>query len=560
MPRIKILPTDLRNKIAAGEVVERPASVVKELIENAVDAGSSEIIIDVRSGGKHFIRVSDNGTGMDKENALKAFERHATSKLTQEADLFAINTLGFRGEALPAIASVSKIHVHTGSGSAAQGTLIEIRGAEIKNVKDAPPYPGTSIEVKDLFYNTPARKKFLKSTHTELYHIIDTVTRLAIPNPEIAFTLTVDNQDTMNLASASGVRERLVQIFGIDFIAGLTEMQHEGSGIAFHAFVSDHQNFRKSKGHQFIFINRRPVREPSIAHAVYKAFEGILPQDRHPIYVILLTVDPHTVDVNVHPTKREVRFSEKETIYRIVTREVRNSVQRGRREFTREFTGPAVSDYSEETDHHRHQTFDSGDAASVISESLELPYKHISPSLYIGDTFIAISGKGGLTIVDHHAAHERVLFEKLLKNNTFASMQLLFPKQIRFSAKEYSILLKNSDVLSALGIEIDDFGQNTLVVRSVPEEFFNADLESILSDIATGLIDGSVSKTSLKKDIAALVACHRSIRGKEILGTEAISSLISDLEHTEHPDQCPHGRPTRIFFTFDDLNRLFKRK
>jgi DNA mismatch repair protein MutL len=547
MPQIKVLPTDLRNKIAAGEVVERPASVVKELIENAVDAGSSEIIIDVRSGGKHLIRVSDNGTGMDKENALKAFERHATSKLTQETDLFAITTLGFRGEALPAIASVSKIQVHTGSGSAAQGTLIEIRGAEIKNVKDAPPYPGTSIEVKDLFYNTPARKKFLKSTHTELYHIIDTVTRLAIPNPEIAFALTVDNQDTLNLASASGVRERLVQIFGSDFVAGLTEMQHEGSGIAFHAFVSDHQNFRKSKGHQFIFINRRPVRESSIAHAVYKAFEGILPQDRHPIYVILLTIDPHTVDVNVHPTKREVRFSEKETIYRIVTREVRNSVQRGRREFTREITGPAVSDYSEETDHLRRQTFDSGDAASVISENLELPYEHISPSL-------------GLTIVDHHAAHERVLFEKLLKNSTSASMQLLFPKQIRFSAKEYSILLKNSDVLSDLGIEIDDFGQNTLVVRSVPEEFFNADLESILSDIATGLIDGSVSKTSLKKDIAALVACHRSIRGKEILGTEAISSLISDLEHTEHPDQCPHGRPTRIFFTFDDLNRLFKRK
>jgi DNA mismatch repair protein MutL len=506
------------------------------------------------------MRVSDNGTGMDKEDALKAFERHATSKLAREEDLFAINSLGFRGEALPAIASVSKIRMHTGSGTAAPGTSVEINGAEIKDIKDAPPYTGTSIEVKDLFYNTPARKKFLKSTHTELYHVIDTVTRLAIPNPRIAFTLTVDNQDTMNLASASGVRERLVQIFGSEFVAGLTEIQHEDRGVALHAFVSNHLNFRKSKSNQFIFMNRRPVREPSIAHAVYKAFEGILPQDRHPIYVVFLTIDPHTVDVNVHPTKREVRFAEKETIYRIVTREIKNSVQRARREFTREFTGPTVSEYSEETTHTPYESFDAGDTASVISENLELPIKHVSPSLYIGDTFIAISGKGGLTIIDHHAVHERVLFEKLLKDSTTSSMQLLFPKQIRFPAKEYTVLLKNSNVLSALGIEIDDFGQNTIVVRSVPEEFFNADLESILSDIAAGLIDGSVSKASLKKDIAALIACHSSVRGKEILGSEAISSLITDLENTQHPDQCPHGRPTRIFFTLDELNRLFKRK
>jgi DNA mismatch repair protein MutL len=561
MSRIKLLDPDVRNKIAAGEVIERPASVAKELLENSIDAGSTDISLEIRYGGKRLLRVSDNGIGMDKDDLLLAFQRHATSKLVQETDLYSISTLGFRGEALPAIASVSKVTVKTGIRGAGAGSSLEMIGSDMKGVRESPPYEGTSIEVRDLFFNTPARKKFLKATNTELYHVLDTATRIALSHWEIRFRVINNEQETMNLPTASGLKERLIQVYGNEFYEELSEVQGQQEDISLHAFVSNHHNYRKTKSSQFIFINRRPIKDPSISRAVYQAYEGLLPQDRHPVFFIYIELNPRTVDVNVHPTKREVRFADRESIFRFVSNSLREVIKGERAEYVQQFTKP--SEHSSPA-----QSFGGGDPSrpfppvpgkTVVSENLELAYKPSLPFLFLGDTFVALSGKGGLTVIDHHAAHERILFEKFLKGMGSASRQLLFPKPVKLPAKEYSVLLHNKGILLDLGIEIDDFGDNTVLLRSLPDELDNADMDSILSDISTGIIDGTVSRKSLKEDLAALIACHSSIRGKEILNQEKMAYLVDELEKTDNPDQCPHGRPTRIFYSLDDLNRLFKR-
>ena len=559
MPDIKVLPVDLRNKIAAGEFVERPASVVKELIENAIDAKSTEINIEILYGGKRLIRVSDNGTGMDEEDARLCFERHATSKISSDADLFNITTMGFRGEALPSIASVAGIKLITGLKGADSGISVEISGGEIKEIK-ASPFSGTSVEVKDLFFNTPARKKFLKTNSTELFHIIDTVTKEALSHYEIGFRLLTENQETMIFPKASGLRERLMQVYGDEFVNGLIEVRNPPvsplnlRGVKISAFVSDIGNFRNSKAHQFIFINKRPIKDASLSHAVYSAYEGILPKDKHPVFFLFLELDPRKIDFNVHPTKREVRFEDKESVYRFVNTGIRDAVKGDRAGHVKPFTESPSIQYGS-------ANYEGiGEMPSHVSENLELPYKPLLPFVYLGDTFIAVSGRGGLSLIDHHAAHERILYEKFLKKINLDSHQMLFPRQVNLSHKEYRVILENKNLLNELGIEIDDFGHDALIIRSLPDALAEGDLRGILSDAASAIIEGDRPDRTLKEAIAARIACHKSVRGKEILNQSEVSQLLSDLENTEHPDQCPHGRPTRIFFSMDDLKRMFKRK
>ena len=561
MPQIKILPSDLRNKIAAGEVVERPASVAKELIENSIDAGSTDIRIDVLYGGKRLIRVSDDGTGMDREDALLCFERHATSKLSSEGDLFNIRTMGFRGEALPSITSVSKIKLVTGIKSAPSGISVEINGGEVKEIKDFPAI-GTTVEVRDLFFNTPARKKFLKSNSTEFFHIIDMVTKEALSHWEIGFRLTSDNKETISLPSASGIKERIMQVYGEEFLEGLIEANAEADGISMKSYVSRGNNFRNMKSHQFVFINNRPIRDLSVSHAVYSAYEGILPRDKHPIFFLFLDINPAKIDVNVHPTKREVRFENKETIYRFVNISIKEAVKSERSEYTRQFTEMPET-VASQTVHGTYSPpyhFPFPVHESGVSENLELSYRPSLPFVYLGDTFVALSGKGGLTLIDHHAANERILYEKFLKGINLNAHRLLFPKQVKLSHKEYRVILENLQILGDFGIEIDDFGHETVIVRSLPDVLKEADMRGILSDVASCIIEGVSPDKSFKEALAARIACHSSVRGREILSREEISTLVTDLEQTEHPDQCPHGRPTRIFYSLDDLKKMFKRK
>lgn len=557
MPHITILPVHLRNKIAAGEVIERPASVAKELVENAIDAEATEIRVDILRGGKRLIGVSDNGTGMDREDAVLCFQRHATSKLRKEEDLFDIRTLGFRGEALPSVASVSRVKLVTGIKGAPAGVSVEVHGGETRDVRDSS-FAGTSIEVRDLFYNTPARKKFLKADSTELFHIIDVVTREALAHFDRGFIVSAEKQETMNFPRASGCRERILQIFGGEFLNGLKEVTARHEDMELSAFVSQSTSFRNRKSHQFIFVNQRPIRDQMISHAVYRAYEGILPQDQHPVFFIFLRIDPKKADFNVHPTKREIRFEDKESVYTFLNRAIRAAVREERKDFVRPFSEAPISAVYGRTPEEDHLQSEIREGYTV-AEHPEFSYEPALPSIYLGDTFVAISGRGGLTLLDHHAAHERVLYEKFLKGMASQTKQLLFPRQVRLSHKEYLLLLRNAEVIRSLGIDIDDFGQNTLIVRAIPDELDQADLPAILSETAAALAEEIPSKKSYKDHIAAKIACHSSIRGKGILTQEELARLLSDLDKTEYPDQCPHGRPTRLFFSLADLKKMFKR-
>ena len=560
MAEIKILPVEVRNKIAAGEMIERPASVVKELMENSVDALSTHIRIEVLRGGKGLIKVSDNGRGMDRDDALLCLERHATSKLSSADDLFSISTMGFRGEALPSIASVSRMSLVTGLQDAPSGVFVEAHGGEVKDIRDFPAQ-GTSVEIRDLFFNTPARKKFLKSDRTELFHIIDWVTREALAHWDIGFTLFTEKQETMSIPRASDPRERILQIYGLEFVEELLELHAKDPGLAITAFVTKGEHFRSSKSHQLIFINKRPVKDQTISHAVYQAYEGLLPHDRHPVFFLFMDIDPRRIDVNVHPTKREVRFENKDLIHRFVSSTVREGIKEERSHYTapfiepsmHAFPGPGVKvpspGYREPVMRER-----------GVSENIDLLYQPSLPFLYLGDTFIAMAGKGGLTLIDHHAAHERILYENFLKGMNLNSHPLLFPRQIKLSHKEYALLLENKDTLHEMGLEMDDFGHDTLVVRSLPEALEEADLRGILSDVAAALGEGIRPFSRVKEVLAARIACHSSVRGKDILHQEEFHQLLQRLEDTEHPDQCPHGRPTRIFLSLDDLKKMFKRK
>ncbi len=568
MPRINVLPLNLRNKIAAGEVVERSASVVKELMENSIDAGASRIEIDILKAGKGLIKVSDNGIGMDREDALLAFERYATSKIKDEHDLFNIKTMGFRGEALSSIASVSRIRLIT-SHQDETGTCIEIVGGDVKEIKDCPAI-GTTIEIKDLFFNTPARRKFLKSDSTENYHIIDTVTREAISHYQIGFVLRMDSDDVLNLPSALSYKERLVQIFGKDFVNELMETKAEDGQISIKAFLGKTTNLRNNRNSQFLFINNRPVKDQSITYAVYKAYEELIPKDRHPVFFIFIGIDPKKVDFNVHPTKREVRFEDKSSVFNFVHQAAKEALKDGVLEYW------SNEKATEKTSQYSNTPTPQLSSSVIVSEPVS-PYDIIShidsiPFLYLGDTFVAVPGKGGITIIDYHAAHERINYERLLKGNDIQSYRLLFPQQIKLQGSEYKVILDNLQVLNELGLELEDFGHATLIIRSLPEILRDADLNALMSDIAASLInEGQGLRVkgqgndmlepidSVRKVLAAKLACHKSIRGKEVPDGIRIAQLLRDLDETENPHTCPHGRPTRIFISMDELRKMFKK-
>lgn len=579
MPKIRVLPIELRNKVRAGEVVERPASVLKELIENSIDAGSRLIAIEVTDGGKRLIQVSDNGQGMGRDDALLCLQRHATSKLEALEGLSNIQTLGFRGEALPSIASVSRMRLTTApKGASSEGVCLLVEGGETIETKAAPAL-GTEVLVRDLFFNTPARKKFLKRSSTELLHIIDCATRLALSHPHIGFTLKSDGETTMDFPKAASHRERLHQVYGQEFMEGLLETQKSTGGMDLLAFVSGRTNFRASRGHQHLYVNQRPVKDPAISHAVYSAYEGVLPQGRHPMFFLFLTINPKRVDFNVHPMKKEVRFEDRESVYRLIkgtAKQASGGPETAAAPYGPQGPGASVPGASVKEPQALMRpagaprppeiTTVEDWTASQPSGGLAGPGPLLpdintdAPFVYLGDTFLALSGRGGLTLVDHHAAHERVLYERLLEGLNLQSRQLLFPRQVKLSPTEYRIVLDSLEMLFEFGLQVEDFGHETVLVRSLPEALEQADLRGILADVSEEIKAVGKPGLSLKESVAARIACHGSVRGKKILNNESLAALLKDLEATEYPEQCPHGRPTRLFFNMDDLKKMFKRK
>jgi len=570
MSKIAVLPDNLINKIAAGEVVERPASVVRELIDNSVDAGATRIDVEVLYGGKKLIKVTDNGSGMNRDDALLCFERHATSKIKSEKDLFDISTLGFRGEALPAIASVTKITLITSAGKSDLGIKIEIGANNKREIADAPPLPGTVVEIRDIFYNTPARRKFLKSDPTELSHIIETVMQKALAYPAISFSLKHNNSELMNAHSVPGLKQRFTQLYGEELTGEFIEVKKEGRGLTVYGFVSGPNFTRAGKSHQYIFVNNRPVKNPTINHAVYKAYSDLIPRDRHPAYFIFLDIDHTKVDVNVHPAKREIRFEAPDQIHRIVEAAVHEALNPGigREPFALPEDQP-VSRYQYGVSGNpavREQIADifNSSQTDIFSEGIT---QDIQSFFHIGESFFAAATKNGLLIIDQHAAHERILYEKLLKRTSVESEALFLPLRIELPTGEHNIIIKNRELIEGFGLDIDDFAGNNVIVRSLPRELHKADIKGLLIDIAAGIVEeesigikGDMTGESLLKNIAARLACHKSVRGSEKLTNEELTRMMSDLDKTDVPDKCPHGRPTRILLSFDELKKMFKRK
>ncbi len=581
---IKILPEHIANKIAAGEVVERPASVVKELVENSIDSGASRIFVETSGGGVKLIKVTDDGSGMSPDDALLAFERHATSKLATDGGLFSISTMGFRGEALPSIASVSRFRVITSPGDG-RGTSVSIDGGNIRGVKETGAPKGTTADVRDLFFNTPARLKFLKSRETELSHIAASVEMLALAHPEIHFRLTNDGRELLDCPPVRELRERIAQVYGRDFAKGLSEI-NAGGPCRIYGFVSMPGRSFSDRSRQESFVNRRPVKDRVISRALYGAYESLLMKERHPASILFIDIEPSLVDVNVHPAKREVRFADAPGVQRAIRDAVagalKNSESADAEAFSesgtvREIPVQFASHY--EGWNHVPVFYPSpfGRGAGGEGERQErMPLRaerSFAPSpesfhefpMQVLDSYIIAKSADGFILIDQHAAHERVQYEKVkarFGRQGEASQGLLVPERIELTAKEAALLEAVLPELKALGIEAEAFGGGSFLIRSKPLFLDKADIKEVVLGLVSELESSDVKGKAdeLREKICKSVACKSAVKAGKKLHPHAMERLMEQLFACEIPYTCAHGRPTAIKFGLNELEKLFKRK
>jgi len=587
MPSIKILPENLINKIAAGEVVERPASVVKELIENSIDAGATEIFIDIEQSGRRLIRITDNGSGMSREDARTAFERHATSKITSEPDLEKIRTMGFRGEALSSIASVAQVTMVTAQKGADAGTVIEIDGGTVKNIADAPAPQGTSLAVNHLFFNTPARLKFLKSPSTELSHIVSAVSHQAMARPDIRFRLVHNKKSVLELPSANGIRERAFQLHGSELSGNLIDFSGGRDTARVYGLLARPAFTRGDRTYQEFYINGRYVKNASLSHALYDAYADLIMRDRHPAGFIFIDLDPSLVDVNVHPSKAEVRFRNQSQIHDLVRDVVREALGGHGRPARQADIGSPLSgqdhvDRVKEVivDFTSSMTsigapgirsgalhFDRPEGTGYITAQGEVDVP-ISAVLYplaqVHDSYIIAQSNEGMALIDQHAAHERVLFEKLQDQQSAGDMpvqDLLIPVSVEVGPAEQGLLNEFLPELRKLGFLVEEFGGGTFVIKAVPALMAGADCMRILIDIVDELkVHGKSGKLdALRDEVLSVMACHPAIKIHRKLSLQEMAGLIEDLFSCRMPHSCPHGRPTVVRFSMDEIRKMFKR-
>ncbi len=629
MPAIRILPEILSNQIAAGEVVERPASVVKELVENSLDAGATHITIEVVKGGKSLIRVSDNGSGLSRDDALLAIERYATSKIFSKEDLFSISTMGFRGEALPSIASVSKFRMVTKRGDDNAGTLVDISGGKLVNVEETGAPDGTMVEVKQLFFNTPARKKFLKSDNTEISHISDLVSGLALSHPKIQFRLFSNQKLVKNFSSLHDPFQRSVHILGKGVQQKLYPIDHQNDEIRVKGFCAHPSFSRSSSGRIFLFVNHRLIYDRGLVSAVLRGYQGRLMKGKYPMVILFLDIPFDQVDVNVHPSKREVKFYNYQQVYQMVTLGISSALMRAQEQMgsysqkpvdgvskhgvsqpqrdSKPFQKPyqeagkvSIRDWGNQTlvsepvntpvqksgfirENDRPGTPVAQDRAEFIpekplpentgkSDSLDMTFEPadagISGARILGQvmgTYILIESVSGLTLIDQHAAHERIMYEALKHrygNLDVVSQNLLVPETIELSYREVDALEQCLEELALLGFIIEPFGDTTFVIRALPSMIDEKQAGPLIQEIIERILaekNRSVTEEWLEETLI-LSACHRSVRANQSMGELEIRQLLKDLEGCENPMHCPHGRPTMIAWGQPDLEKMFKRQ
>ena len=599
MPAIRLLPDTLVNQIAAGEVVERPSSVVKELVENALDAGARRLDVELAEGGIRLIRMRDDGGGMGPEDIALAVERHATSKIGSLEDLECVGTLGFRGEALPSIASVSRFSITSRRGDDAHGSRLEVEGG-----KRLPPRPqahpvGSTVEVRDLFFNVPARRKFLRAERTEYGHVEDWLRSLALARPGIELRLSHNGRPSRSyrpVAADADALARVAEALGEEFTSRCLRLDHEGAGLRLHGWVGLPTASRSSADQQYFYVNGRAVRDRTVAHAVRQAYADVLFHGRHPAYVLFLEIDPRRVDVNVHPAKHEVRFRDGRLVHDFVYRTLHEALAGTRAgaavahaEGVTAAPSPAASAYApvqagmslpvRETMAAYSLLYGAvgadvalADVALVEPEAggtLAPADDRVAPPLgfalaQLHGVFILAENAAGLVLVDMHAAHERITYERLKQaqdEGGIRSQVLLVPVTLAVAEREADLAEREGDALAALGFELRRAGPQSLSVRAVPALLADEEPRALVLDVLDELREhgGSRVVEQARNELLATLACHTSVRANRKLGIAEMNALLRDMEATERSGQCNHGRPTWVQLSKAELDRLFLR-
>ena len=591
MSFVHVLDDNTINKIAAGEVVERPASVVKELVENAIDAKADRIEVEIMAGGTSFMRVSDNGIGMSREDAEKAILRHATSKIVQVDDLQAIATLGFRGEALPSIASVSRFNLQTRQAGAELGTEIKITGGKTTEIGVAGCNLGTTIRVEDLFFNTPARKKFLKTNNTESGRINEFIIKLAISHPEIAFKLINNNKSSLATPGRGDLKETLQSLYGASVGQSLLPLEFEDEDIKLWGFVSKPSAIRSSRSWQTFIVNGRIIASRAIAKAIDNAYHALIPKSGYPLIALNIEVPQHTIDVNVHPQKTEMKFEDESRIFKAVYKAVLDAVRpKGQ--------AGQLGQLAAQADHVQHHvekglqelnfgqpvmnfplreekpamTWQEGTIAlaqdksvksvqSVVDEEEKLPTAGMIPIGQVDDTYIIAQDGDSLYIVDQHAAHERVLFDRFsAQAEHIPSQQLLVHLILDFSTHESQIIEENLELLAGLGFGLEPSGPNQFRLMEVPADVPSSQAEEFIREVLASMEElHRPTAAELRQAVLATTACKAAIKAGFKLNYRQMEILLQELNDTAMPYTCPHGRPTIIKFSSDELAKMFKR-
>ena len=573
MAKIHLLSTDLRNKIAAGEVVERPASVVKELVENSLDANATEITIVIEKGGHQLIQVSDNGGGISPDDMNMAVQRYTTNKIETIDDLFNINSLGFRGEALASIASVSEMEMAScinGDG----GFAVSILDGEAGEIMPAEPVQGTRIDVRNLFYNTPARKKFLKSQRVEFRQIVAMARRYGLAYPEVAFKLYHDDKEILNIQSES-LKERINNLLDPTYSDHLLEVNTVKGDFAISGYVGSLNLVRSRPGEQYIFLNRRFIKHRLLNNAVYSAYQSLLKRGEYPFYVLNLVQPADQVDVNVHPMKIEVRFKDEWRLYHVLKSAVADAL-RSILDTIPDFS-KMETQFPEFGNSLQQATLSLSAVDTPIQQGLQRAKTYMdrlsekksegeevsTGNIWqIHDKYIVSQINSGLVIIDQHVAHERVLFEDALnafEKAPLGAQTLLFPETLEFSADEFSVLLDILPNLNKLGFRMQEFGKNTVMVEAIPSEMVWGNEKTIIRDIMDSYLENKKKYSSWQEGLAASYSCHAAVKAGDPLTIQEMQALVNRLFATNHPYYCPHGRPIIVQLSIEELDKRFER-
>ncbi len=609
---IQLLPDSVANQIAAGEVIQRPASVVKEMVENALDAGAGEVTIHIKDAGKTLIQITDNGCGMSPTDARMAFERHATSKISSANDLFCIRTMGFRGEALASVAAIADVELRTKRVEDEVGTLIHIVGSEVKTQEPVACANGTTISVKNLFYNVPARRKFLKANTTELKHIISEIQRVALPNPEIRFALFHNNSSLYDLAK-SNFRRRIVDIFGKSINQSLVPVEEKTSLVTISGYVGQPKFARKTMAEQFFFVNKRYMRHPWFHKAVMQAYEKLLPTDAFPSYFLFLEIDPAAIDINVHPTKTEIKFEDDRAIWQVIFAAVRESLgkhnvvpsidfdQSGNIDIPVRSKEPGEIQYPEIKVNPDYNPFETEKTPSfklpktakpgksnlnrwedlyqgtqLILKPEDLPFSSVEPSpatsseglpgkkiLQLKQKYILSPVKSGLMVIDQKRAHERILFERfmeVLQSESVASQQQLFPQTLELDAGDAELLKNILDDLLALGFDIREFGKNTFIINGTPGVLDVSSPEIIVEKLLEEYKNSPVNaKAKVKEQVAISLAKASALNYGTELKQEEIDHLIDNLFACTTPNYSPEGKKVLTIIPLEEIEKSFNK-